>query len=192
MELRQIGPDTLDSVKALKAAPVLALGGIFSGLFEGQFLLESLFFPLIAVLLSWLLIARGYEDLSLLVSCPSLIYLSSMYLAPVDLAALLFPVAVSGLTVYSSPEKVRLALMVVTVQLMDAISTVSVLHSGGSEKVLLSAFFLEIAGYTGLFMLKALVLMPYLIYSVKTEDTGLLDFLVYSAGIILVFHNLAL
>lgn len=192
MEYPELGSEKLEAPDFLKVSHFLVIGGILSGVSEGFFILESFLFPLLAVSVSYLVIRRESQDFSLIITLPVMLFLTSARISVSEMIFMIFPAAVAALTVYISPGWLRKVLMAVSVQLLDALTTVLVLESGGEEKVFVSAYFLEIAGYTGLFILKALVLLPFMIYSVRRKDADLLEFLVYSAGIILVFHNLAL
>jgi uncharacterized membrane protein len=189
MDTVSMNPDGKSLIAVL---PVLGTAGLLSGYFEGVFLLESVTVPLLGLFASYLAIRRKRETLLGLVSLPIFLGLilfsrpDRMFLAVIPLAL------TSSVVVGFSGRKLAPVLSAVFAQLMDAVSTQVILAGGGTEKMLLPALTVELAGSTGIFMLKAVVLAPYMIYTLRNEEEGMVDFLVYSTGIILFFHNLAL
>lgn len=184
---------SLSDVKApdiVWSLPFLAIAGIFSGIYEGVFILESVLFPLVGILLPVLVQEKSRLSLagkSGFIVLGVLIFLSLVSVPPVLMLSSIIAVSIY----YLSGDRFKPVVAGVLAQLMDGVSTIVVLAEGGTEKMLIPAYAIEVMGSGGIMVVKAAVLIPYVAYSFSTEDNWL-DYFVYAAGVILLFHNMAL
>lgn len=185
-----LGLPDIDSRFFIHSAPTVAAAGILSGMFEGIYLLESVLFPVAGVLVSIGVWKAGFSRymgaISLLTGS---ILLAVIQPQQVFLVSIPFMLLMLSMLIFMD-EKPGIVLAAVIAQLLDAFSTVIVIDSGGSEKMALPALFIDVMGSSGIYILKALVLAPFMVYALR-NDSRYLSFLVYSAGLTLFFHNLA-